>query len=64
VGPALVTTLAVAHDLLPDPPTAVDVVSMIILTVVFGHLGLRILRMTETEWSGSRHGDVPIPAHA
>jgi hypothetical protein len=63
-GPAVVTTLVLLHELLPDPPSAVDVVSMVILTVVFGNLGLRILRMTDVQWSGSRYGDVPIPAHA
>ncbi|MEV4620803.1 hypothetical protein AB0J74_19095 [Asanoa sp. NPDC049573] len=63
-GPAVVTTLVVIHELLPDPPPAVDVVSMTMLTAVFGYLGLRIVRMTDSQWSGSRHGDVPIPAHA
>ncbi|HEV7708064.1 MAG TPA: hypothetical protein VGP16_07720 [Asanoa sp.] len=63
-GPAVVTTLVLLHELLPDPPPAVDVVSMIILTVVFGHLGLRILRMTDSQWNGSHHSAVPIPAHA
>jgi hypothetical protein len=61
-GPAVVSTLVLVHELLPDPPSAVDVVSMVILTVVFGYLGLRILRMTDTQWSGSHHGDLPIPA--
>jgi len=63
-GPALVTTLVLAHELLPDPSSGVDVVSMAILAVIFGHLGLRILRMTDNQWSGSSRGDVQIPAHA
>jgi hypothetical protein len=37
---------------------------MVILTVVFGYLGLRILRMTDIQWFGSHHGDLPTPAHA
>jgi hypothetical protein len=63
-GPAVVATLVLLHELLPDPPSAVDVVSMVILTVVFGYLGLRILRMTDIQWIGSHHGDIPTPAHA
>jgi hypothetical protein len=37
---------------------------MIVLTVVFGYLGLRVLRMTDTQWNGNRRAEEPIPAHA
>jgi hypothetical protein len=63
-GPAVVTTVVLAHLLLPEPPPAADLVSMIVLTVVFGQLGLRILRMTDTQWSGSRQAEMPVAAHA
>jgi hypothetical protein len=62
-GPAIVATVVLAHLLLPEPPPAADLVGMIVLTVVFGLLGLRILRMTDPQWSGSRYAESPIPAH-
>lgn len=37
-GPAIVTSLVLAHELVPDPPPVVDVVAMVGLTAVFGHL--------------------------
>ncbi|MFF5288051.1 hypothetical protein [Paractinoplanes globisporus] len=63
-APAVVTALVLAHVLLPDPPAATELVSMIVLTVVFGLLGWRILRMTDTQWTGVRPVETPIPAHA
>jgi hypothetical protein len=63
-GPAVVTTLVLTHLLLTESPTAVDLVSMIGLTVVFGYLGVRILRMTGTQWSGVRQAGAPVTAHA
>ena len=55
-APAVVTTLVLVHELLPESPQAVELGSMIALTVIFGHLGLRILRMTDAQWGG-----VPAP---
>ena len=56
-APAVVTTLVLVHELLPESPQAVELGSMIALTVIFGHLGLRIVRMTDAQWGG-----VPRPA--
>jgi hypothetical protein len=51
-GPAAVTAVVVAHVLLPVENTAVDAVALLALTVVFGWLGIRVLRMTDAEWDG------------
>jgi hypothetical protein len=63
-APAVVTILVLAHLLLPESTFVVDLVSMVGLTVVFGYLGLRVLRMTDAEWSGIRHVEARVPAHA
>jgi hypothetical protein len=62
-APAVVTALVLVHLLLPDPPAATELVAMIALTVVFGWLGVRILRMTDTQWTGVPHVEAPVPAH-
>jgi len=63
-GPAIVTTVVLAHLLLPESLPAAALAGMAALTVVFGYLGLRILRMTDTQWGGIRQPVPPIPAHA
>ncbi len=54
-GPAAVTAVVVAHDVLPsDVPTVVEVAALGVLAVVFGWLGVRALGMSDEEWvSGS-----------
>ncbi len=52
-GPALVTAVVVAHDLLPsDVPRAVEIGALASLAVVFGTLGVRALMMTDDAWGG------------
>jgi hypothetical protein len=63
-GPAVVTAVVLAHELLPPMLPAVDVVNLVALTVVFGHLGLRLLRMTDAQWGGVPQPAAPVPAHA
>lgn len=64
-GPIAVTTLVLAHELLPDPPSAVDLVGVVGLTAVFGQLGLQMLRMTDGQWSRiPQTAAAPVPAHA
>src|SRR4051794_15732644 len=49
-GPAAVTAVVVAHLVLPEDITAVSIAALLALTVVFGWLGIRVLRMTDAEW--------------
>ncbi|MEV6490519.1 hypothetical protein AB0M20_18100 [Actinoplanes sp. NPDC051633] len=64
-GPAVVTAIILSHLLLPDPPDVVGLIGLVGLAVVFGHLGLRILRMTDAQWGGTPHpATTPVPAHA
>lgn len=65
-GPALASAAVLVHFGLPtEPPTPVSVVLLIALTVVFGHLGLRIMRMTDAEWDGVHvAGAAPVPVPA
>jgi hypothetical protein len=51
-GPAGVTAVVAAHLLLPIESTAVEAGALVVLTVVFGWLGIRVLRMTDAEWEG------------
>lgn len=65
-GPVLATAAVLVHFGLPtQPPTAVSVVLLTALTAVFGYLGLRVLRMGDTEWVGvppAARMRVPVPA--
>lgn len=57
-GPVLVTVVVLVQFGLPfQPPLAVTIGMLMALTVVFGYLGSRVLRMTDAEW-----GSVPTPA--
>jgi hypothetical protein len=51
-GPAAVTTVVVAHFLLPFGITVIEAAALLVLTVVFGRLGFGVLRMTDAEWDG------------
>jgi hypothetical protein len=51
-GPAAVTAVVAAHFLLPFDSTAIEAGALLVLTVVFGRLGFRVLRMTDVEWDG------------
>jgi len=51
-GPAVATTAVLIHFALPVAIIAVEVVALVAVTAVFGHLGLRVLRMTDAEWGG------------
>lgn len=60
-GPALVTAVVLVHFGLPfEPPAAVATALLVALTVVFGYLGVRVLRLTDAEWSGVP-GTAPAP---
>lgn len=63
--PALATTAAVTHFLLPEGIAFAAEVQLTALTVAYAVLGLRVLRMTDGEWDGARsapHGEVAVPA--
>ncbi|MFI5914406.1 hypothetical protein [Dactylosporangium sp. NPDC051541] len=63
-GPAVVTAAVVAHEVLPGPLPGVELAGMGALSAVFGLLGVRVLRMTDAAWNGSRRSGAPLPAHA
>jgi hypothetical protein len=63
-APAIVTILVLVHELVPEPPQAVELGSMIALTVIFGYLGLRILRMTDMQWGGLPRPAPSVPIHS
>ncbi|MBO3751683.1 hypothetical protein J5X84_36900 [Streptosporangiaceae bacterium NEAU-GS5] len=53
-GPALITTVAVAHMVLPeDLPAVVSLVALSAIAVVFGWLGIRTLRLSNADWEGA-----------
>lgn len=59
-GPASVTAVVLVHNLLPfQPPTVLTVVLLVVLTVVFGHLGVRILRTGDAAWDGAPAAAAP-----
>jgi hypothetical protein len=49
-GPVAATAVFLAHLVLPDDVPAVEIVALLALTVVYCWLGVRVLRMTDTEW--------------
>jgi hypothetical protein len=51
--PALATVALVAEFGLPFHSTASEVAVFTALTVAYGTIGLRVLRMTDTEWDGA-----------
>jgi len=51
-GPAVVTAVVVAHLVLPIDSAVIELVGLGALAVVFGWLGVRVLRMTDAEWDG------------
>jgi hypothetical protein len=52
--PALATVAVVAEFGLPYHSTASEIAVFAALAVVFGHLGIRVLRMADGEWDGVR----------
>ena len=64
-APAVVTVAALVEELLPFRATGVTVAVLVAVTVVFGSLGVRVLRMTDAEWDGVPapvRAEAPIPA--
>jgi hypothetical protein len=60
-APVVATVVVLAHFVLPETGAAVEVAGLVALAVVFGYLGVRVLRMTDAEWDGAR---TPLPAGA
>jgi hypothetical protein len=52
-GPAVATAVVLAHLALPFDNAAIELVGLGALAVVFGWLGVRVLRMTDTEWEST-----------
>jgi hypothetical protein len=51
-GPVAATAVVLAHLVLPEGIPALEVIALLVLLVVFGYLGIRVLRMTDAEWDG------------
>jgi hypothetical protein len=63
--PAVGTAAVLVEVALPVRSTAVTVAVLVAVTVVFGRLGARVLRMTDAEWDGVRtpvRAGAPVPA--
>jgi hypothetical protein len=52
-APALATVAVLVEEVLPSSATAVSIGTLTSITVVFGALGVRVLRMTDAEWEGT-----------
>lgn len=66
-GPTLATAAVLSHFALPPglETPVVEVAALVALTVVFGYLGVRILRLTDAEWDGvPTAAAAPDPVHA
>lgn len=59
-APALATAAVLAATVLPVSNDLIAVATVTALAAVFGHLGVRVLRMTDAEWDGVRR----VPAHS
>jgi len=55
-GPIAVTAAVVLHEVVPSSIAWIDIAGLSVLTVVFGYLGVRTARLTDSEW-----GSVPQP---
>jgi hypothetical protein len=62
-GPILVSGVVLMHQLLPTSSTTVETGGLAAITAVFGYLGIRIARMSDTAWNPSATLEtVSIPA--
>jgi hypothetical protein len=53
-GPVAVTVAVLVAEVLPAGAPALQVGANVLATVVFGFLGVRVIRMTDTDWDGVR----------
>lgn len=64
---ALITVVVLVHNVLPDdPPAAVGLAMLGAIAVVFGRLGVRTLRLSDTDWDPApqRAAQAPPTAQA
>ena len=64
-APAVGTVAVLVEEGLPFRSDTVTIVILGAVTVVFGYIGLRVLRMTDAEWDGVRAPapiEAPVPA--
>jgi hypothetical protein len=52
-APALATAAVLVEELLPSDSPVVSIGTLTAITVVFGTLGVRVLRMKDAEWEGT-----------
>jgi uncharacterized membrane protein YhaH (DUF805 family) len=52
-GPVVATVVVLAHVALPIDNAVIELAGLGALAVVFGWLGVRVLRMTDAEWEGA-----------
>jgi hypothetical protein len=63
-APGVVTIAVLAELVLPFSSNAVAIPALIAVTVVFGTIGVRVLRMSDTEWDGVRISPARSPVNA
>jgi hypothetical protein len=64
-APALITAAVLAHNVLPDdPPAAFSFTAIGAIAVVFGWLGIRTLRLSDTDWDPVGTPTPPVPTSA
>ena len=64
-APAVATAVVVVAQGLPFSNDVLDLATVTALVVVFGSLGVRVLRMTDSEWDGvpaAARSEAPVPA--
>jgi hypothetical protein len=62
-APVLVTAVVLMHTLLPISSISVEIGGLAALTTVFGYLGIRIARMSDTAWDRSATSEtMSVPA--
>ena len=64
-APAVATVGVLVEEGLPIRSNSITIVVLVVVTVVFGYLGARVLRMTDAEWDGVRpavRDEAPVPA--
>ncbi len=62
-GPSGVTAVVILHEALPDSLPSIEIAGLGVLAVVFGYLGIRMVRLSDAEWGSVPEArSVPAPA--
>lgn len=63
-APGLVTLVVLVHAVVDDAPAPVSLAGLTVIAVVFGRLGVRALRMTDSDWDRTDSPARPMPVIA